>query len=76
MEFAEARRFWREFVGEGQGAVCNVKRAEGRTVERVRVTEGMDEEGEKKKNGGFGEERVKELEKALEVLRVEATKRW
>ncbi|EGO56066.1 hypothetical protein NEUTE1DRAFT_83030 [Neurospora tetrasperma FGSC 2508] len=75
VEFAEARRFWREFVGEGSGAVCNVKRAEGRTVERVRVTEGMDEEGEKKKNGGFGEERVKELEKALEVLRVEATKR-
>ncbi|KAJ4349091.1 ATP-dependent RNA helicase dbp6, partial [Neurospora sp. IMI 360204] len=49
VEWAEARRFWREFVGEGQGAVCNVKRAEGRTVERVRVTEGM-EEGEKKKN--------------------------
>ncbi|KAK3493522.1 P-loop containing nucleoside triphosphate hydrolase protein [Neurospora crassa] len=75
VEFAEARTFWREFVGEGQGAVCNVKRAEGRTVERVRVTEGMDEGGEKKKNGGFSEERVKELEKALEVLRVEATKR-
>lgn len=78
VEFAEARRFWREFVGEGQGAVCNVKRAEGRTVERVRVTEGMEgEKGEreKKKNGGFGEERVKKLEEALEVLRVEASKR-
>ncbi|KAA8627882.1 hypothetical protein SMACR_08159 [Sordaria macrospora] len=83
VEFAEARRFWREFVGEGQGAVCNVKRAEGRTVERVRVTEGMEEkkagkEGEqreKKKNGGFSEERVKALEEALEMLRVEATKR-
>ncbi|KAH6621540.1 P-loop containing nucleoside triphosphate hydrolase protein [Chaetomium sp. MPI-SDFR-AT-0129] len=60
VEHAEARRFWREFAGEGNGAVTSIGR-EG-TVERVNVV------GE----GGFGEERVEEYERALEVLRREA----
>ncbi|KAK4141978.1 P-loop containing nucleoside triphosphate hydrolase protein [Dichotomopilus funicola] len=60
VEHAEARRFWREFAGEGNGAVTSIGR-EG-TVERVNVV------GE----GGFGEEKVEEYERALEVLRREA----
>jgi ATP-dependent RNA helicase DDX51/DBP6 len=59
VEHAEARRFWRDFAGEGKGAVTSIGR-EG-VVERVRV--GEDE---------FGEERVKVYEKALERLREEA----
>ncbi|KAH6848125.1 P-loop containing nucleoside triphosphate hydrolase protein [Chaetomium sp. MPI-CAGE-AT-0009] len=59
VEHAEARRFWREFAGEGKGAVTTIGR-EG-PVERVRV--GEDE---------FGEERMKAYEGALERLREEA----
>ncbi|KAH6622653.1 P-loop containing nucleoside triphosphate hydrolase protein [Chaetomium tenue] len=59
VEHAEARRFWRDFAGEGKGAVTSIGR--GGAVERVRV--GEDE---------FGEERVKAYEGALERLREEA----
>ncbi|EAQ84149.1 hypothetical protein CHGG_10553 [Chaetomium globosum CBS 148.51] len=59
VEHAEARRFWRDFAGEGKGAVTSIGR-EG-PVERARV--GEDE---------FGEERVKAYEGALERLREEA----
>ncbi|KAK3293613.1 P-loop containing nucleoside triphosphate hydrolase protein [Chaetomium fimeti] len=59
VEHAEARRFWREFAGEGKGAVTTIGR-EG-LVERVRVGEGE-----------FAEERVKAYEGALERLREEA----
>lgn len=60
VEHAEARRFWRDFAGEGRGAVTSIGR-EG-VVERVRVG-GED---------GFAEERVEAYEKALERLREEA----
>jgi ATP-dependent RNA helicase DDX51/DBP6 len=59
VEHAEARRFWRDFAGEGKGAVTTIGR-DGK-VERVRV--GEDE---------FGDERVKAYEGALERLRGEA----
>ncbi|KAK3396759.1 P-loop containing nucleoside triphosphate hydrolase protein [Sordaria brevicollis] len=79
VEYAEGRRFWREFCGEGMGAEeeCVVRRGEGQKVERVRVVEGVEikeggEKGERKKNGGFSEERVRELERCLEVVRGEA----
>ncbi|KAL1839311.1 hypothetical protein VTJ49DRAFT_1639 [Mycothermus thermophilus] len=60
VEHAEARRFWREFAGEGKGAVTSIGRV-GK-VQRVRVTEQEE----------FGEERVREYEGALERLRREA----
>ncbi|KAK4121861.1 P-loop containing nucleoside triphosphate hydrolase protein [Parathielavia appendiculata] len=61
LEHAEARRFWRDFAGEGKGAVTSIVRA-GK-VERVRVGP---------EGGEFEEERVKEYEAALERLRLEA----
>ncbi|KAK4038156.1 P-loop containing nucleoside triphosphate hydrolase protein [Parachaetomium inaequale] len=61
VEHAEARRFWRDFAGEGKGAVTSIGR-EG-VVERVRIGEGVEE---------FGEERVRAYEVALERLRGEA----
>ncbi|KAL2265807.1 hypothetical protein VTJ83DRAFT_6907 [Remersonia thermophila] len=63
VEHAEARRFWREFAGEGKGAATSIRRA-GK-VQRVRISEGG--EGEE-----FGEARVKEYEGALERLKREA----
>ncbi|KAK4102476.1 P-loop containing nucleoside triphosphate hydrolase protein [Parathielavia hyrcaniae] len=61
LEHAEARRFWRDFAGEGKGAITSIVRAG--TVERVR----LGPEG-----GEFGEGRVREYEAALERLRGEA----
>jgi ATP-dependent RNA helicase DDX51/DBP6 len=63
LEHSEARRFWRDFAGEGKGAVTNIVRA-GK-VERVRIG-GDNEEGE------FAEERVKRYEAALARLAKEA----
>jgi len=62
VEHAEARRFWRDFAGEGRGAVTTIGR--DNKVERVRL--GGEEDGE------FAEGRVKEYEAALERLRGEA----
>lgn len=59
VEHAEARRFWRDFAGEGKGAVTSIGRAG--VVERVRFGEGE-----------FSEERVRAYEAALERLRGEA----
>ncbi|KAK0639144.1 P-loop containing nucleoside triphosphate hydrolase protein [Cercophora newfieldiana] len=66
LEHAEGRRFWRDFAGEGKGAITNIVR--NGTVERVRLT--ADEE-----DGKFSEERVKAYEEALEQLRKEAAER-
>ncbi|KAK4238828.1 P-loop containing nucleoside triphosphate hydrolase protein [Achaetomium macrosporum] len=63
VEHAEARRFWRDFAGEGKGAVTSIVRA-GK-VERVRIG-GDTEEGE------FAEDRVREYEAALARLAREA----
>ncbi|KAK3304720.1 P-loop containing nucleoside triphosphate hydrolase protein [Chaetomium strumarium] len=63
LEHAEARRFWRDFAGEGKGAVTNIVRA-GK-VERVRIG-GDNEDGE------FAEERIKQYEAALARLAREA----
>ncbi|KAK0705558.1 P-loop containing nucleoside triphosphate hydrolase protein [Lasiosphaeris hirsuta] len=63
VEYNEARRFWRDFVGEGKGATTNIIRS-GK-VDRVRI--GGEEEG-----GKYGEDRVKVYEAALDQLRVEA----
>ncbi|KAK3343604.1 P-loop containing nucleoside triphosphate hydrolase protein [Lasiosphaeria hispida] len=63
VEYNEARRFWRDFAGEGKGATTNIIRS-GK-VDRVRI--GGGEEG-----GKYGEDRVKVYEAALEQLRVEA----
>lgn len=59
VEHAEARRFWRDFAGEGKGAVTSIAR-EGK-VERVSLGDGE-----------FGEERVREYEEALARLAREA----
>jgi ATP-dependent RNA helicase DDX51/DBP6 len=65
VEHSEARRFWRDFAGEGKGAVTSIGRV-GK-VERVRIPEGKgDGEGE------FSEEKVREYERALERLKREA----
>ncbi|KAK4135771.1 P-loop containing nucleoside triphosphate hydrolase protein [Trichocladium antarcticum] len=61
VEFAEGRRFWREFAGEGGEGVSRIVRA-GK-VERVRLAEGEEE---------FGEERVRVYEEALGRLQREA----
>ncbi|KAK4248900.1 P-loop containing nucleoside triphosphate hydrolase protein [Corynascus novoguineensis] len=63
LEHAEARRFWRDFAGEGKGAVTSIGRA--RSVERVRIGDGDE----------FAEERVQEYERALERLKAEAVGR-
>ena len=72
VEWKEGRRFWGSFAGEeikgraddvdGENGGCRIVRGEGRKVERVRVGE----------EDGFGEERVREYERALEVLGKEA----
>ena len=59
VEHAEARRFWRDFAGEGKGASSGIVRAGA--VERVRIGDGE-----------VGEERVKEYEEALARLAREA----
>ncbi|KAK3386613.1 P-loop containing nucleoside triphosphate hydrolase protein [Podospora didyma] len=64
VEHAEARRFWRDFAGEGKGAVTNIIRSG--TVQRVRVG------GDETNGGKFCEERIKLYELALEQLRQEA----
>ncbi|KAK3370880.1 P-loop containing nucleoside triphosphate hydrolase protein [Lasiosphaeria ovina] len=64
VEHAEARRFWREFAGEGKDATTSIVRS-GK-VERVRVS------GDDKDGGKFSEERIKHYEAALEQLRQEA----
>ncbi|KAL2185589.1 P-loop containing nucleoside triphosphate hydrolase protein [Thermothelomyces heterothallicus CBS 203.75] len=61
LEHAEARRFWRDFAGEGKGAVTTIGRSA--PIERVRIGDGETE---------FSEERVQEYERALERLRAEA----
>ncbi|KAK4152594.1 P-loop containing nucleoside triphosphate hydrolase protein [Chaetomidium leptoderma] len=63
VEHAEARRFWREYAGEGKGASTSIVRAD--KVERIRI-------GEDTGDGGFGEERVKVYEEALGRLSREA----
>ncbi|KAL2129383.1 hypothetical protein VTI74DRAFT_7879 [Chaetomium olivicolor] len=65
LEHAEARRFWRDFAGEGKGAVTSIVRPGGAKVERVRVSTGDKEDGE------FGEERIRVYEEALGRLRGE-----
>lgn len=62
LEHAEARRFWRDFAGEGKGAKTSIVRAGA--VERVRIGEGE-----------FGEERVRAYEEALARLAREASGR-
>ncbi|KAK3939284.1 P-loop containing nucleoside triphosphate hydrolase protein [Diplogelasinospora grovesii] len=69
LEHAEARRFWRDFAGEGKGASTAILRS--RKVERVRL-QADEEDG---KASGFSEERVKAYESALEQLRREAAGR-
>ncbi|KAK0634377.1 P-loop containing nucleoside triphosphate hydrolase protein [Bombardia bombarda] len=64
VEHAEARRFWRDFAGEGKGASTIIARSG--TIARVRVG------GDPANGGKFSEERVKKYEAALEQLRVEA----
>ncbi|GAB1312766.1 ATP-dependent RNA helicase dbp6 [Madurella fahalii] len=59
VEHSEARRFWRDFAGEGKGAVTSIVR-EGK-VERVALGDGE-----------FGDERVREYEEALGRLAREA----
>ncbi|KAK3320543.1 P-loop containing nucleoside triphosphate hydrolase protein [Cercophora scortea] len=66
VEHAEARRFWRDFAGEGKGAATTIMR--NGKVERVRVGGG----DEKSEGGKFGEERVRAYELALEQLKKEA----
>lgn len=61
LEHAEARRFWRDFAGEGKGAVTSIGRSA--PIERVRIGDGETE---------FSEERVQEYERALERLKAEA----
>lgn len=60
LEYAEARRFWRDFAGEGKGATTNIIRTN--KVERVRLCE------EEETGGQFSEERIKLYEEALEQL--------
>ncbi len=59
VEHAEARRFWRDFAGEGKGASSGIVRVGA--VERVRIGDGE-----------VGEERVQEYEEALATLAKEA----
>lgn len=59
LEHSEARRFWRDFAGEGKGAVTSIIREA--KVERVTLGDGE-----------FGEERVREYEEALGRLAREA----
>ena len=66
VEYSEARRFWRDFVGEGKEATTAITRSS--KVERVRV--GGGEDGEK-----YSEERAKALEEALGQLREEAQRK-
>lgn len=66
VEYSEARRFWRDFVGEGKEAATPITRSS--KVERVRV--GGGEDGEK-----YSEERAKALEEALGQLREEAQRK-
>ncbi|KAK3683361.1 P-loop containing nucleoside triphosphate hydrolase protein [Podospora appendiculata] len=65
VEHAEARRFWRDFAGEGKGAATTIVR--NGKVERVGV--GADDKTE---GGKFGEDRVRAYELALEQLKKEA----
>ncbi|KAK1834502.1 P-loop containing nucleoside triphosphate hydrolase protein [Podospora conica] len=66
VEYSEARRFWRDFVGEGKEAATTITRSS--KVERVRI--GGGEDGEK-----YSEERAKQLEEALGQLREEAQRK-
>lgn len=66
VEYSEARRFWRDFVGEGKDAATTITRSS--KVERVRI--GGGEDGEK-----YSEERAKALEEALGQLREEAQRK-
>ncbi|KAK4225794.1 P-loop containing nucleoside triphosphate hydrolase protein [Podospora fimiseda] len=59
-EHSEARRFWRDFAGEGKNAHTNILRSG--QVERVRLTDSED----------FSEERIKAYETALQQLQKEA----
>ena len=70
LEHAEGRRFWRDFAGEGKGAVTSIGRPSGRAVERFYL-HGKKSDEEKKPE--FAEERVKAYEAALEQLRREAS---
>lgn len=81
VEWAHARRFWRELAGrEGGGGECTIVRAPGRTVERLDLYEGRPKEsmagradGIKDDGGGdFTEERKEAYRKALEQMEAEA----
>lgn len=84
-EFSQGRRFWRDFVGQGEGATTDIIRT-GK-VERLHI--GREEKQDKrdqdgdvemggddnvvhKKTSAFSEERVKAYEAALEQLGKEA----
>ena len=71
LEHAESRTFWRDYAGEGKGAITNIRRSS--KVERVTLNKktGLDEE----KGKDFSEERVKAYELALEQLRREAVEK-
>ncbi|KAK3990731.1 P-loop containing nucleoside triphosphate hydrolase protein [Cladorrhinum sp. PSN332] len=69
LEHSEARRFWRDFAGEGKGANTNILRSG--QVERVRITGQNFSDAEKAPE--FSEERVQAYEKALQQLQKEAT---
>ncbi|KAK4197070.1 P-loop containing nucleoside triphosphate hydrolase protein [Triangularia verruculosa] len=74
LEHSEARRFWRDFAGEGKGASTNILRST--PVERVRLghkVEKVFDDKEEAKEDDFSEERVQAYEKALEQLQREAT---
>ncbi|KAK4163683.1 P-loop containing nucleoside triphosphate hydrolase protein [Cladorrhinum sp. PSN259] len=71
LEHSEARRFWRDFAGEGKGASTNILR--NNQVERVRITGAEHNSSGDEKAPDFTEERVKAYEKALQQLQKEAT---
>lgn len=74
LEHSEARRFWRDFAGEGEGASTNILRTT--PVERVRLDKkeekGVGEKEEGAKVEDFSEERVQAYERALAQLQQEA----
>ncbi|KAK1754391.1 P-loop containing nucleoside triphosphate hydrolase protein [Echria macrotheca] len=65
LEYTEARRFWRDFVGEGKDASTSIMRS-GK-VERLTLGQCRSEP--------FGEEQVEAYERALEQLKKEAAER-
>ncbi|KAK4178780.1 P-loop containing nucleoside triphosphate hydrolase protein [Triangularia setosa] len=73
LEHSEARRFWRDFAGEGKGASTNILRST--PVERVRLGKKIEKVSDDKEETeeDFTEERVQAYEKALAQLQQEAT---